>query len=141
MRKLTFLILGLIILGLVGYGYWQAADKEDREDGGARIVVEPEKWDFGEIEFGKVVEKEFSLKNEGNEILEISRVSTSCGCTRAEVDKEKLEPGEEGKLLVTYDTGAMSGVHGKGRQERIVYLKTNDFNNPQMEVFIYALVK
>lgn len=140
MKKVIFLF-GIILLVFVAFGYWQTVDKGDRGDKGPKIVVEPKSWDFGEVEFGKVVEKEFLLKNEGSEILEISRVSTSCGCTKAKVDKEKLEPGEEEKLLVTYDAGAMGRTIIGKRIERFVYIRSNDFKNPQLEVIIYARVK
>lgn len=140
MKKAIFLF-GIILLVFAAFGYWQTVDQGDKGDKGPKIVIEPEEWDFDEVEFGRVVEKEFSLKNEGNEILKISRVSTSCGCTKAEVNKKELEPGEEGKLLVTYDAGAMGrAIIGKG-VERFVYLRSNDFKKPQLEIAIYARVK
>jgi hypothetical protein len=43
--------------------------------------------------------------------------------------------------LVTYDTGAMSGAHAKGQQKRIIYIKSNDPINPQIEAMIYAYVR
>lgn len=142
MKKAIFLF-GIILLVFVAFGYYKAIPRisEQNNDQGPKIVVKPENWDFGEVKFGEVVEKEFLFRNEGNETLEISRVSTSCGCTKAKVDKEKLEPEEEGKLLVTYDTGAMSGFHAKGKQERIIYIKSNDLENPQVEIIIYADVQ
>ena len=88
-----------------------------------------------------MVEYTFKVKNIGQVLLEIKRVSTSCGCTSAEVSKEKIAPNEEADLLVIYDTGAMSGAHAKGEQERIIYVKSSDPINPQIEVMIYATVK
>jgi len=43
--------------------------------------------------------------------------------------------------LVIYDSGAMSGFHALGKQERIIYLQTNDPKHPQIEVKIFAYVK
>ncbi len=68
-------------------------------------------------------------------------MATSCACTSAKVTKEKIAPGKEADLNVTYDTGAMSGPHGKGSQERIIYIKSNDPINPQAEVTIKAYVR
>lgn len=137
------LFFGIILLVFAAFGYSKAVPNSPGQNSGQgpRIVIEPESWDFGEVEFGKVVEKEFSLKNEGNEKLEINRVSTSCGCTKAEVDKKELEPDEEGRLLVTYDSGAMGKTIIGKRLERFVYLRSNDRNSPQVEVIIYARVK
>jgi hypothetical protein len=32
-------------------------------------------------------------------------------------------------------------LHGSGREERIIYVRSNDSANPQVEVRIYATVK
>lgn len=138
-----FLIMGLVIIfGLASYGYFQAAPGvENQAEPRPKIEISPPSFDFGEVEYGKVVDYAFTLKNTGSETLEIKRVSTSCGCTKAKVEKESLEPGEATKLLVTYNTGAMTGSHAKGKQERIIYVKSNDLVKPQAEVMITAKVK
>lgn len=100
----------------------------------------PKSYDFGDISYDQVVKYNFKVKNLGKGVLEIKRVATSCPCATAKIAKEKIEPGEEVELLVTYDSGAMP-LHGSGREERIIYLRTNDPINPQTEVRIYATVK
>lgn len=137
MKYKIWLILILIIIGLGIFGYFKAVPSE----GNAKIEVNPKSFDFGEVEYGQILEHSFEVKNIGSEILEIKRVATSCACTAGRVVKEKLAPREETELLVTYDTGAMSGPHGRGKQERIIYIKTNDPINPQVEVKIQAYVK
>lgn len=135
-----FLIVGMVILGLVFYGYFTATPGIERE-GGPKIEITPQSFNFGNVSYGKIAEYTFQVKNAGNEILEIKRVATSCSCTRAEISQEKIAPGQTAELQVVYDTGAMSGPHGKGKQERIIYLKSSDPVNPQAEVIIYADVK
>lgn len=135
-----FLIIGLVIIfGLLIYGYFRAVPSQ----GNARIEITPKSFDFGEVEYGQELEYIFKVKNSGTEILEIKRVATSCACTKAKLKTQnsKLKSGEEVELVVTYDTGAMSGPHGKGRQERIIYIQSNDPINPQVEVFINAYVR
>lgn len=137
-----FLILGIILLALAIYGYFGATPGiEDQTGAQPKIEITPKYFDFGEVDYGKVLEYSFSVKNLGKEILEVKRIATSCACTTAKINKEKLNPEEEAELLVTYDTGAMSGSHGKDKQERIIYVKSNDPINPQIEVMIYANVK
>lgn len=137
-----FLILGVIILGLVVIGYFKATPGiKNQAENLPKIEITPKSFDFGEINFGEVVNYSFKVKNLGNEILEIKRVATSCPCASAKIAKEKINPGEEVKLLVSYDSGAMGSSHGKGKQERIIYVKSNDPINPQVEVEIYADVK
>ena len=144
MNSKLLLVFGLVVLIFVGYGYWQAIDQKNQGDQGnlePRIAVEPKEFDFGEVEFGKVVKQAFTIKNTGNGLLEIKRVSTSCACTKAKIDKEKLGPDEEAELLVTYDAGAMGRkIIGK-KLERFIFIKSNDPKNPQVEVVIKATVK
>ena len=141
LKILIFIVLG-IILGLLVYGYFKAVPgPSSQPENRSQIEITPKSFDFGEIEYGKKLEHVFKIKNLGDETLEIKRLSTSCGCTTAETSKERISAGEEVELKVVYDTGAMSGSHAKGKQERIIYVKTNDPVNPQMEVEIYADVK
>ncbi len=138
----SFLIIGLVILFLAVYGYFQAVPSvEDQGQSLPKIEITPQDFNFGEVEYGQVLNHTFTLKNIGSEILSIERVATSCGCTTAETVLNKINPGQETELLVSYDTGAMSGGHAKNEQERIIYIKSNDPVNPQIEVIIYANVK
>ena len=142
MGKIKFLlILGLVILGLGVFGYFKSTPGvEDQTKNLPKIEITPKHFDFGEVEYGQVVEHNFKVKNLGRAVLEIKRVATSCPCATAKIAKEKIEPGEEVELLVSYDSGAMGRPHGTGEQERIIYVKSNDPSNPQVEVKIFANV-
>lgn len=132
----------VVIIVLAIYGYFNAIPAPDDQAGSnPQINITPEFFDFGEIQYGDEVTHTFKIKNSGDEVLEIIKVATSCGCTSAEVSRKKINPGEYTDLLVTYDTGAMSGPHGMGDQERIIYTKSNDPVNPLAEVMIKAYVK
>ena len=135
-----FIILALVILVIAIFGYFKATPSPKSQKNLPKIEITPKFFDFGEIKYGQVVNYSFKVKNSGQEILEIKRVATSCGCTRAKIAKEKINPGQETELLVTYDSGSMP-LHGSGRQERIIYLRSNDPLYPQAEVRIYATVK
>jgi len=70
-----FLGFGLIVLVFVAYGYSQTvATERGVGDAGPKITVEPKDFDFGEVEFGNVVEQIFEVKNTGEDILEIKKV-------------------------------------------------------------------
>lgn len=132
-----------VIAALVIAGYLKATPPPDNQtQDGPKIEISPASFDFGQIEFGKIVETKFTVKNNGNQLLEIKRVATSCGCTTAKISKEKIDPGESAVLLVVYDTAAMgSGPHGKGKQDRIIYIRSNDPANAQIETTITAYVE
>lgn len=141
-KSILIVIIILAIFGLATIGYFRAIPGIDNQtDSRPQIEVVPKTFDFNEIEYGSIVEHTFKIKNLGAEILEIKKVATSCACTTAKVLKNQINPGEETDLMVSYDTGAMSGAHGRGKQERIIYVKSNDPINPQVEVMIYANVK
>jgi hypothetical protein len=136
-----FGVLVVIILGIAVLGYLKAIPGAENQENLPVIEITPKDFDFGEIQYGDTVNYTFQVKNTGQAVLEIKRVATSCSCTTAKIDKEELKPGETTGLLVTYDSGAMSGSHAKGPQERIIYVKSSDPINPQVQVMIYANVK
>lgn len=140
-KKLPYLFLiFLVFAGLGIYGYFKATSGGNAVSG-PRIKIEPKNFDFGHVSYGETVETSFVVRNEGQAVLEIRRVGTSCSCTTAKVDKEKIDPGESVRLSVVYDSGAMGEFHGKGKQERIIYVRSNDPENPQTEVMIFADVQ
>ena len=140
--KYSLIIFVIVFIVFAIYGYFKAMPGlEDSTEKYPEIEAVPEFFDFGEIDYGQIAEHTFKIKNSGNEVLEIKRISTSCACTSAEIGKEILNPGEEVDLFVRYNTGLMTGAHAKGDQERIIYIKSNDPINPQIEVTIKAYVK
>lgn len=95
-----------------------------------RIVVEPPSQDLGERP-QELIELTYTIRNEGGSPLKIEKLSTSCGCTRAEVDKEVLAPGESTKMRVTLDP-TEDDLYGNIL--RVVYIRSNDPAHPEVEV-------
>jgi hypothetical protein len=142
-NKLPFVIFFLLAaLSLAFWGYLKAMPDTDSQTGGLpRIEISPKDFDFGQIKYGEVVKHVFKIQNSGKGVLKIKKLATSCGCTTVEIAKEVLAAGEEVELLVTYDSGAMTGSHARGEQERIIYIRSNDPTSPQIEAKIYANVR
>jgi len=69
--------------------------------------------DFGKIIQGEKVSYTFKFKNVGESDLLISKVSTSCGCTATDYPKDPVEPGETGKIVVTFDSHNKKGFQNK----------------------------
>ncbi len=89
-----------------------------------KIVVQPEEYDFGNISQGDKVTHDFEIFNKGKGDLRIINVRGSCGCTAATPAKTKLVPGDSTKLTVVFNS------RGKiGKQNKLVYIKTNDPSN------------
>jgi len=142
-KRILVVVIIFAILGLALVGYVKAVPSTKNLIGPRpQIEIQPKYFDFGSVEFGRVVSHSFKVKNVGNKVLEVKRIATSCACTSAKIIQGKIGPGEETELLVSYDTAAMGkSKHSRGRQERIVYLRSNDPVNPQVEVTIRAYVQ
>lgn len=106
------------------------------------INVEPESFDFGTVVYGDVSRKEFSVTNKGTESIDILKISTSCGCTKAFMEKETkvIGPGESAKLIVTFDPAVHKDDTDVGEITRVVYIKTTDEINPETEINLQANV-
>jgi len=106
-------------------------------EGAPKIVVSPEKYDFGQVEEGASPKAVFTIKNEGDAQLMISDVKPSCGCTLAKLAKKILEPGEATTLEATYNS---KGRHG-GKITKTVTIRSNDPAAQSKVVYITGNVK
>lgn len=86
-------------------------------------------FDWGTVPNDKPVSQVFQVQNTGRGTLEILGVSTSCGCTTAEIDTHRLAPGAVSDLTVTYDPQAHDGATGDFM--RIVYVRSDDPENSE----------
>lgn len=68
---------------------------------------------FGSVVEGIAVAHTFALENTGDEVLEISGVSASCGCTTADLATNSIKPGESVDLEVLIDTAGFGGTISK----------------------------
>ncbi|MCW8816322.1 MAG: DUF1573 domain-containing protein, partial [Ignavibacteriaceae bacterium] len=63
-----------------------------------KLALQQTSYDFGDIKQGDVVSHDFILSNSGGDMLTISNVTASCGCTAAAPEKKELAPGESTNL-------------------------------------------
>jgi|Deesub1362B_J571_1020462.scaffolds.fasta_scaffold24527_2 hypothetical protein len=95
-----------------------------------RIEVEPAAHDLGE-RAQEPIELFYTVHNVGGKPLRIEKVSTSCGCTRASIDREIIPPGESAQLRVTFDP-TENNLYGN--LLRVIYIRSNDPDHPEVEV-------
>ncbi len=96
-----------------------------------KVSVQQNEYDFGDIKQNDIVDHSFVITNTGGDVLKISDVRASCGCTAAQPDKTELKPGESTKLKVTFNSKGR-----KGPQVKSVNFKTNDPNKPLVTLTI-----
>jgi hypothetical protein len=53
----------------------------------------------------------FEFKNTGRADLQLTNVSSSCGCTVPQWPKEPIPPGQSEKIKVSYNTGRVGGIN------------------------------
>ena len=103
-----------------------------------QIALSMVDFDFGTVPNTKAVSQTFEIRNVGRGTLEITGVSTSCGCTTAKVTDSFVPPGENTELIVTYDPQAHGGA--TGRFMRVVYIRSNDADTPEAQLTIFVNV-
>ncbi|MFB6291536.1 MAG: DUF1573 domain-containing protein [Candidatus Bipolaricaulia bacterium] len=108
------------------------------------IIVRPSEYDLGNVPYGGgIIEREFTVKNRGNEKLKITSIKTSCGCTEAQLiydgNKSKkfgmhpnnlvwaqtIGPGDQATLKVFFDPTA-HGPEGVGPFRRAIWIESSD---------------
>jgi hypothetical protein len=101
-----------------------------------KIVLDRDTWDFGRVKQGETLNHEFVFRNSGKAVLNINNVETSCGCTAALVTENKLEPGKQGRLKVSFSTTGYGG-----QVTKYVYLDSDDPDQPRIQLTITAEVE
>ena len=120
-----------IMLVLVGLFFLPACSKSP-----PRIAVEPVAQELGEVP-QKLIELKYTVKNEGDRDLQILKISTSCDCTKAFLEQDKISAGQSAVLTVTLDP-TEDNLYGD--VTRVVYLRSNDPENPEVSVEFHAFI-
>lgn len=76
--------------------------------------------DFGRLTASENVSYSFRFVNAGKADLLIGGCSATCGCTVADYPRERIAPGKEGYVKVSFKSAGMSG-----RQVKEVTVRTN----------------
>ena len=100
-----------------------------------KLALQQTSYDFGDIKQGDVVSHDFILSNSGGDMLTISNVTASCGCTAAAPEKKELAPGESTNLKVSFNS-----ARRQGKQHKTVTVFSNDPQNPEMKLTITGVV-
>jgi hypothetical protein len=135
-RKYTILAVAVgvtLALGLVGAAVFALSTPLPAE-----IELSTAQLDLGSIPNTSPASQEVQVRNVGRGTLEISGVSTSCGCTTAEVASRRVAPGGTTALRVTFDPQAHDGA--TGRFMRQVYVRSNDPATPEATLTVWVTV-
>lgn len=127
---------------LIKMGYKTVYDLEGGanayKESHAQVVISPQTYDFGRVRYGDVSRTEFSLTNQTPSNLKITRISTSCSCTQAKIEKTLLLPGESTVIKVSFDPSVHKDDTDLGQLTRTIFIKTDNPNYPRLTAEITA---
>lgn len=153
----TVLIFGGGLFLLSSQQSGTSAAKVAFEDGG-KVSVDQTSLDWGKIAFkGGFKEAFFTIKNDGDSVLRLKDIKTSCHCTKAEVIIDgqaspsfgmsgvsswvgEVKPKEEAKLKVIFDP-LYHGPQGIGPIERYIKVYTSDPQKRYLEFVVKGVVE
>jgi rhodanese-related sulfurtransferase len=104
------------------------------------VIIAPDNQDLGTVVYGDVPTTTFILINFTPMPTKITRVSTSCGCTSAEVEQEELGAYESTTVNVFFDPAVHGDDTDLGDLTRTIYIDTDNPNYPKLTSTITANV-
>ena len=125
------LLMAVVCIGCAG----NQQKTDAKANGTPQINFETYEYNFGTIAQGEKVSHTFIFRNIGDGPLQITDVTTSCGCTASKYSIEPVEPGESGTVEVIFDS------YGReGKQLKSANVWTNCGEKP-VKLQIFAEIK
>lgn len=101
-----------------------------------KIVFNSPNHSFGKIKSAGKYEHEFTFTNTGKSELKIHKIKSTCGCTTVNPAKTVLKPGESSSFKAVFSPGGM-----RGKQNKSIYVITNDPESPSLRLMISAEIE
>lgn len=154
----TIIFAALILAGAIVFAATQTTKQPQTygvsDEFRPQVEVDKVVSDLGQMLVSDIKTADFNIKNIGARPLVISNITTSCGCTFAqvEIDGQKsprfsmhttavwtgeIAPGQGAKITAIYEPAIMPV---KGKVERMVYIKTNDPARQNLTMTVTAVV-
>lgn len=89
------------------------------------LSVEKGTYNFGTINQGKKVQHVFTIKNSGDQPLQIKKLEAACGCTAVKPSTSMVQPGRTAQIDVVFDSAGFTG-----KVQKTVTITTNAGKNP-----------
>lgn len=120
MMKKLVLMFFVAFAAVAVQAHAQTAEAQKEAVKGPVITFEETEKNFGDISQGSKVEHTFKFTNTGTEVLKISNVAATCGCTVPKWPKEPIAPGKSAEIKVTFNSAGKMG-----KQRSIVRIYSN----------------
>jgi hypothetical protein len=100
-----------------------------------KVAVDQLEYDFGKMEIEKSGRREFTVTNQGNALLKLTKGETTCRCTASDLEKSELAPGESTKITLSWRPTAEPGPY---KQTATFY--TNDPHKSRFTITISGTI-
>lgn len=104
MKKVLITLVMLVGIAIAGKAQETVTINPNPDPNAAEIAFDTEVIDFGTVEYGADITKEFRFRNTGKSVLILDNVKPGCGCTTPTWSKDPVKPGGSGIIKVQYDT-------------------------------------
>ncbi len=104
------------------------------------VSLFPKEKSLGKVIYGDVATTTFTLTNYAPLPLKITRVSTSCGCIKASVEKQELGAYDSTVVNISFDPAVHKDDTDLGDLSRTIYIETDSPNYPKVQSVITATV-
>lgn len=98
------------------------------------LEITPGSYDFGEVVQGEILSKDISIRNVSDQAIRITRVIASCSCSKADVLRHSLRPGESTSLELEWST-----EERRGKVDLSLNLVVAEENRPGLKHFSVEL--
>ena len=105
-------------------------------DNSARLEISQQRYDFGTVSQGTLLEKTIELTNIGKSHLEFRAIKSNCDCVSYEIKSKRIKKGKSQSLKITFDTSEM-----RGNQYKSVTIYSNDPVRPTQIININGKVE
>lgn len=133
-HKTAIGIFAVIILAGVIAGFASRARQVPR------VLVDRLEHDFGRVRYGDIARTTFQIHNADELPLVVGDIRTSCGCTKASIDRNVIPIASDAILSISFDPAVHKDDSDVGEIERLIYVKTNDPTHPELTFRIRAVV-
>jgi len=126
-QKLILILSMLFYLVFLNYSQTNKSPK---------IFCEGSSYNFGTVDNTKIIKHTFIIKNIGDDVLKISYIRVSCGCTVIKIKEKNILPGGKTELKVELD---LSGTEGE--QFKDILIESNDPDNKFYKLYLKGITK
>lgn len=119
----------------VATGYNQTEIAQISQSDEPKIQVLPSNYDFGKIQQkDDIVSTRFEVKNSSNADIRITDITTSCGCTTAEIDNYLIQAQTSQVLTVNFNPNFHD--EPEGVFSRTIFLQSSDDTEYQAKITV-----